>query len=126
MNYRKGIILAGGFGTRLHPLTKVVSKQLLPVYDKPMIMYPLKTLTDSGFDDLLVISNPEDEFLFKKLLEDYSVSELKISFSVQEQPRGIAEAFIIAEDWLDEEGCSLILGDNIFISKNILITLRDN
>ena len=119
MNYRKGIILAGGFGTRLHPLTKVVSKQLLPVYDKPMIMYPLKTLTDSGFDDLLVISNPEDEFLFKKLLEDYSVSELKISFSVQEQPRGIAEAFIIAEDWLDEEGCSLILGDNIFISKNI-------
>ena len=117
---KKGIILAGGFGTRLHPLTKVVSKQLLPVYNKPMIFYPFETLVEAEINDILIITNPEDLNLFKKLFKDYpSENDIRISFKVQNEPNGIAEAFIIAEEWINSEGCVLILGDNIFISKNI-------
>ena len=121
---KKGIVLAGGFGTRLHPLTKVVSKQLLPVYDKPMVLYPIETLTKAGIDDLLVITNPDDKILFERLLEDFN-TDLSITFAVQNYPNGIAEALIIAKDWLNNEGCALILGDNIFLSDNINDCLKN-
>ena len=116
----KGIILAGGSGTRLHPLTKVISKQLLPVYDKPMIYYPLSTLMLSGIQDVLIITTPEDNSLFIDLLGDGSDLGINIKFEIQENPTGLPEAFVIGEKFIGDSDVCLILGDNIFHSDTFV------